>query len=247
MDGNGRWAQLRKHPRTYGHIKGARVAKKIITQCSKRGFDFLTLYAFSAENWLRPEGEVSLLMKLLKRYLKRETENLIKENIRFEIIGDTKKLPIDVLEAVEIAHAKTAHCTGLTVIFALSYGSRQEITRAVQDIIAKVQSGEIPPNEVNEAVLDAHLYTADFSDPDLVIRTSGEERLSNFLLWQSAYSELYFTKTLWPDFTEADLELAIENFESRQRRFGTLVQSKPPTSLQNKKSKEDKLNANSSH
>jgi undecaprenyl diphosphate synthase len=222
MDGNGRWAQLRRKPRIFGHIKGTRVAKKIITACSRKGIKNLTLYAFSTENWLRPQAEVSFLMDLLRRYLKKETDNLVKEDIRFSIIGDISRVPSDVREAITKAMQATAKCTGLNLVFALSYGSRQEITDAVRTIAAKVQSGEIQTSEIDEATVNAALSTSPMPDPDLIIRTSGELRLSNFLMWQAAYSEFYFTPTLWPDFTEADLDKALVDYQARQRRFGAV-------------------------
>jgi undecaprenyl diphosphate synthase len=220
MDGNGRWAQLRRHPRTFGHIKGTRVAKKIITACSKKGIENLTLYAFSTENWLRPEAEVNLLMKILKRYLKRETENLVKENIRFTIIGDINRLPSDISVQINESISLTSHCTGLNLVFALSYGSRQEITSAVQKIAQMVQNGQLSVCDINEATVNSMLSTYPTPDPDLIIRTSGEQRLSNFLMWQAAYSEFYFTDILWPNFTELDLEEALRVFSQRSRRFG---------------------------
>lgn len=220
MDGNGRWAQLKRRPRTFGHIKGTRVAKKIITACSRRGIQSLTLYAFSTENWFRPQTEVSFLMQLLRRYLKRETDNLVKENIRFSIIGDLSKVPADVHQAIEAAKKATRACTGLHLVFALSYGSRQEITTAVQAITKQIANGEISCEEVNESLINSHLSTYPTPDPDLIIRTSGEQRLSNFLLWQAAYSEFYFTEVLWPNFSEAHLDGAINDFSKRQRRYG---------------------------
>ncbi|MFM6928396.1 MAG: isoprenyl transferase [Bdellovibrio sp.] len=220
MDGNGRWAQLKRKPRTFGHIKGTRVAKKIITACSRKGIKNLTLYAFSTENWFRPQTEVSFLMKLLRRYLKRESENLVKENIRFSVIGDLSRVPSDVLQAIQQARETTAQCTGLNLVFALSYGSRQEITEAVKVLAAKVASGELSPDKIDEAAISSSLSTYPTPDPDLIIRTSGEQRLSNFLLWQAAYSEFYFTETLWPNFTEAHLDEALTAFSVRQRRYG---------------------------
>lgn len=220
MDGNGRWAQLKHRPRTFGHIKGTRVAKKIITASSRRGIKNLTLYAFSTENWFRPQAEVSLLMQILRRYLKRETENLIKENIRFSVIGDMSRIPSDVTETIIKSIEVTSHCTGLNLVFALSYGSRQEITEAVKKIAARVASGEISAEDIDESLLNANLSTYPTPDPDLIIRTSGEQRLSNFLLWQAAYSEFYFTEVLWPNFTESHLEEALQAFSLRQRRFG---------------------------
>lgn len=223
MDGNGRWAQLKRRPRTFGHIKGTRVAKKIITACSRRGIKNLTLYAFSTENWFRPQAEVSFLMNILRRYLKRETTNLVKENIRFSVIGDLSRVPSDVLQAIESAREATSKCTGLNLIFALSYGSRQEITNAVKDIAERIAKGEIKPQDITEEMVNSSLSTFPTPDPDLIIRTSGEERLSNFLLWQAAYSEFYFTEVLWPNFTETHLEEALKVFASRQRRFGKVA------------------------
>lgn len=225
MDGNGRWAQLRNHPRTYGHIKGTRVAKNIITECSKIGIKNLTLYAFSAENWLRPKAEVNFLMKLLQRYLKKETENLVKENIKFSVIGNLTNVPKDVLFAIDQALKATSKCTGLHLVFALGYGSRQEITQAVQSIAEKVKSGELNPSDINESTLNSHLETFPMPDPDLIVRTSGELRLSNFLLWQAAYSEFYFTDKLWPDFKKSDLHEALKDYSQRQRRFGRVKNS----------------------
>lgn len=220
MDGNGRWAQLKHRPRSFGHIKGTRVAKKIITACSRRGIKNLTLYAFSTENWFRPQAEVSLLMKILRRYLKRETENLVKENIRFSIIGDMSRIPLDVAQTIGQSIEATAQCTGLNLIFALSYGSRQEITSAVQKLAQRVVNGEINPDDIDESLINSALSTFPTPDPDLIIRTSGEQRLSNFLLWQAAYSEFYFTEVLWPNFTESHLDEALKAYDMRQRRFG---------------------------
>ncbi|QDK47189.1 isoprenyl transferase [Bdellovibrio sp. ZAP7] len=220
MDGNGRWAQLKRKPRTFGHIKGTRVAKKIITVCSRKGIKNLTLYAFSTENWFRPQAEVSFLMKILRRYLSKETSNLVKENIRFSVIGDLSKVPADVFSAIQQAREATSKCTGLNLVFALSYGSRQEITLAVRDIAQMVAKGAIKPDEIDEALISTSLSTYPTPDPDLIVRTSGEQRLSNFLLWQAAYSEFYFTETLWPNFTEAHLEEALTAFSVRQRRYG---------------------------
>ncbi|MFP5520219.1 MAG: isoprenyl transferase [Bdellovibrionia bacterium] len=220
MDGNGRWAQARSKPRAFGHVKGTRVAKKIIEECARLKIPFLTLYAFSTENWLRPQGEVSVLMKLLKRYLQRELNTLIKENIRFHVIGNLGKLPPEVVATIKDAIQKTEHCTGLQLTFALSYGSRQEITNAVADIARMIELGELKSYQVTEALINSHLSTHFAPDPDLIVRTSGEMRLSNFLLWQAAYSEFYFSDVLWPDFTVHDLNMALDAFKSRQRRFG---------------------------
>lgn len=223
MDGNGRWAQQHQRPRLYGHVKGTRVAKKIIQECSRLGVKYLTLYAFSTENWLRPQAEVAFLMTILRRYLKKETQNLIKENIRFTVVGEIDRLPADVVSSVSSAMAATEKCTGLNLVFAISYGSKQEITNTVKHIASMVASGELKPEDIDESTIQNNLSTAGTPDPDLILRTSGELRLSNFLLWQAAYSEFYFTNQLWPDFTEADLKKAFEDFGNRQRRYGKVT------------------------
>ena len=225
MDGNGRWAKAKGKPRTFGHVKGTRVAKKIITACSRKGIKYLTLYAFSSENWLRPASEVSFLMALLRRYLNKETENLVKENIKFDTIGNLETLPKDVVESINFAKQKTSSCTGLKLVFAISYGSRNEICEAMKNIAQQIADGDLQPNEINESIINSQLQTFPVPDPDYIIRTSGEKRLSNFLLWQAAYSEFYFTDTLWPDFTENDLDLAIATYLKRERRFGTITNS----------------------
>jgi undecaprenyl diphosphate synthase len=223
MDGNGRWAQLRNKPRTYGHIKGARVAKQIITACAEKGLENLTLYAFSSENWLRPPMEVLFLMNLLRRYLKRETATLVKQNIRFKAIGELDKLPDDVTKAIRYATEATAHNTGMNLIFAISYGSRQEMTEGFKKIAEKVRDGELKVEDIDESMINSSLSTAGRPDPDLIIRTSGEHRLSNFLLWQAAYAEFYFCETLWPEFSKEDLDIALLNYFKRERRFGAVI------------------------
>lgn len=220
MDGNGRWAQVKGKARTYGHVKGTRVAKKIITECSRKGIKHLTLYAFSTENWFRPQTEVMFLMAILRRYLRKETENLVKENIRFSIIGDWSRLPADVAIAIRDSMHATQNCTGLHLVFALSYGSRQEITNAVRELAQQVAAGNLKPEDIDESMLNAALSTYPTPDPDLIIRTSGEERLSNFLMWQAAYSEFYFDKTLWPDFSVENLNQALDSYSQRHRRYG---------------------------
>lgn len=225
MDGNGRWAQQRARQRIYGHIKGTRVAKKIITDCSRLGVKYLTLYAFSTENWLRPALEINYLMKLLRRYLNRETKNLVKENIRFSIVGELHRLPKDVIASIEYAMQATQSCTGLNLIFAISYGSRQEITAAVRRLARDVADGRLAEKDINETLVGNYLETAGTPDPDLIIRTSGEKRISNFLLWQSAYSEFYFSDIFWPDFKKQHLLEALKDYSNRHRRFGTLIQS----------------------
>lgn len=220
MDGNGRWAKLRSRPRTYGHLKGARVAKKIITHCSKIGIETLTMFAFSTENWLRPQAEVSFLMTLLKRYLLRETKNLVNENIRLTTIGDITRLSPELVRTIRWAEKETENNTGLHLVFAVNYGSRQEIVEATKAIVEKVLEGRLSVHEISESELAMHLSTYPASDPDLIIRTSGEYRLSNFMLWQTAYSELYFSSVLWPDFTAEELERSFRVFQQRERRFG---------------------------
>lgn len=223
MDGNGRWAQSHHRPRVFGHIKGTRVAKKIITACVERKIEALTLYAFSSENWLRPESEVSFLMSLLRKYLVRERNNLIQQNIKFSVIGKLSKLPKEVLDVIHSTIEATSHCTGMNLVFALSYGSRQEITSAVQEIAQMIEKGSIKSTDVDESLINSLLATYPLPDPDLIIRTSGEMRLSNFLMWQASYSEFYFSDVLWPDFTEKDLDKAILNFMQRQRRYGKVT------------------------
>ncbi len=222
MDGNGRWANQRRRPRLYGHIKGARVAKKIITHCVQKGLEALTLYAFSSENWLRPKQEVQFLMFLLQRYLKREVKTLVRQNVKFNVIGDKSKLPPEVLSVVEYTEQQTARCTGLKLTFAISYGARDELTSAFKALIKKVQEGDLNIDDVDESIINNQLWTSSIPDPDLIIRTSGEQRLSNFMLWQAAYSEFYFTTILWPDFTTLDLDVAIVDYLKRSRRFGNL-------------------------
>lgn len=220
MDGNGRWAQQKNKPRTFGHIKGTRVAKKIIIHAADKGVKYLTLYAFSSENWLRPETEVSFLMSLLEKYLKKETENLFKKNIKFTAIGFLDQLPAHVKKSMDQAIERTKNCTGLELCFAISYGSRQEIINAVQKIAQQVIEQKIQASDIDENLFNQNLMTSSRPDPDLVIRTSGECRLSNFLMWQCAYSEFLFSDVLWPDYTTDDFDRACTSYFSRDRRFG---------------------------
>jgi undecaprenyl diphosphate synthase len=220
MDGNGRWAELRGRDRTFGHLKGARVAKKLIESCVHLKIPHLTLYAFSTENWQRPEVEVSFLMLLLSRHMRRERKTLIQNNIRFAVIGDLARLPASVRNEVLATMAETEKNTGMVLTFALSYGGRQEITAAVRAIADDVKNGLLDPNSISDELIQRRLQSSFLPDPDLIIRTSGEFRLSNFMLWQSAYSELYITGTLWPDFSEAELLTAFKQFSQRERRFG---------------------------
>lgn len=222
MDGNGRWAELRGRERTFGHAKGARVAKATIEACAEIGVRHLTLYAFSTENWLRPKTEVAFLMRLAARHLRRERASLVRNNIRFTTIGDLERLPKFVAEEARLTERETAGNDGMKLTVALSYGSRQEIANAARALCEKVARGEMQPAEIDETAFAAVLETGGTPDPDLVIRTSGEHRLSNFLLWQAAYSELYVTDALWPDFDQTELKKAFEFYSSRERRFGRI-------------------------
>ncbi len=222
MDGNGRWAKKRKLLRIVGHRKGVEVVKAVVNACSKRGVKFLTLYAFSTENWKRSKNEVSFLMRLLNRSLEKAIQNLKQNNIRFLTIGRVDGLPHKVLEIITKAKDATRNNTGLCLIIALNYGARMEIIDAALSLHNDIKTGKISPEEVNEGIFARYLYSADIPDPDLLIRTSGEMRLSNFLLWQLSYSELYVTEKLWPDFNEQDLECAIAEFQKRERRFGAV-------------------------
>ncbi len=228
MDGNGRWAEKRKRPRIFGHIKGAIVAREIITHCVQKGISHLTLYAFSTENWKRPQAEVLFLMRLLERHLKKERAKLIAQNIRFHCLGDISKLPHSVLNEVEKTLVATEHNTGMQLVFALNYGGRQEIVAAARELAARVKAGEISVEDITEKSFAQSLEGSFLPDPDLIIRTSGEQRLSNFLTWQSSYSEFYMTPVLWPDFTPQNLDAALNEFGLRQRRFGNISE---PTTL----------------
>lgn len=220
MDGNGRWAKLRNRPRVFGHRQGISVVKNIVEYCSKRGIKYLTLFAFSSENWQRPQTEVKALMGFLKKYLVSETKWLIQIGVRFNVIGNMEKLPGDVLEIVIDTMKKTAQMDKMVLNLALSYGGKDEILRAVKKILIDSRDKQIDLEKIDEKFFSHYLDTSDQPDPDLLIRTSGEYRISNFLLWQIAYTELYFTNTLWPDFTVEELELAINDFMNRERRFG---------------------------
>ncbi len=220
MDGNGRWAEAHCRERTFGHLRGARIAKTMIEHCADLGVKHLTLYAFSTENWLRPKQEVRFLMTLLARHLRKERASLMKNNIRFTSIGDLDRLPAPVVTEVRKTVLETSQNTGLHLVFALSYGGRQEITRAVQTLAEEVAAGRLAPEAITENLIAGSLQTADMPDPDLIIRTSGESRLSNFLMWQAAYSEFYVTPLLWPDFTVQNLEEAFRYYGTRERRFG---------------------------
>ncbi|MCG8684496.1 MAG: isoprenyl transferase [Desulfobacterales bacterium] len=220
MDGNGRWAKKRLMNRVKGHEKGSQTVRQVVSACRELGISVLTLYAFSTENWGRPQAEVKALMVLLKRFLVSERDELNSKGIRLNILGQVEKLPDDVrAEAIETI-SLTRKNTEMTLNLALSYGSREEITQAARIIAKKVKSGALNEDDITDETVSAHLYTAGMPDPDLIIRTSGEFRLSNFLMWQAAYSELAITDTLWPDFTKEEFHQILINYQQRDRRFG---------------------------
>jgi undecaprenyl diphosphate synthase len=220
MDGNGRWAKQRHLPRVEGHRMGAESARVIIRTAGELGIKYLTLYAFSLENWNRPKDEVDALMKYLVHYLKTETPELNKNNVKLEVIGHIYRLPETVQEHLRKSIATLSKNNGLTLIMALSYGGRTEIVDAVRAIAEEVQRGKLDPADITDEVFSEHLYTRNWPDPDLLIRTSGEMRVSNFLLWQISYAELVITPTLWPDFRKPQFFAALEEYASRHRRFG---------------------------
>ena len=220
MDGNGRWAKLKNRPRAHGHREGINSVREIVQVCGEIGISHLTLYTFSSENWSRPQSEVSAIMKLLLSTIKKEINNLHKNNVKLSTIGNINDLPNDTKKNILDGIAKTQNNSGLNLILALSYGSRQELIRAFKRIGKKIQSSEIALDDINENLIGKELYSKDIPDPDLLIRTGGEFRLSNFLLWQAAYSELLITDTHWPDFREEALLNGIYDYQNRQRRFG---------------------------
>ncbi|WP_449036088.1 isoprenyl transferase [Peptostreptococcus stomatis] len=220
MDGNGRWAKSRFMPRTYGHKMGVETIRKVVKECSRLGVRYLTLYAFSTENWKRPKDEVSALMGLLVKYLRNELEELHKNNVKILTIGDISKLPQACIEELDFAKEKTKDNRGLVMSLALNYGGRNDLVNAVKNISQEVVDGKISVEDIGDDLISSHLSTKESPDPDLVIRTSGEQRLSNFLLWELAYSEFYFTDIHWPDFDEKELQKAIFAYQSRDRRFG---------------------------
>ncbi len=220
MDGNGRWAQRRCLPRAEGHRRGARTVRRIVTHCRKSGVEALTLYAFSSENWGRPQGEVDQLMELLKEFLRNETPTLLENGISLEAIGDIARLPEGVRLALTEVRRLTAHGRGMRLNLALSYGGRDELVRAIRQLVDQARLGSLAPDAVCEQLVASHLDTRGLPDPDLLIRTGGEHRLSNFLLWQSAYSELYLTDVPWPEFGTAHLDAALRWYAGRKRRFG---------------------------
>lgn len=218
MDGNGRWATERGKPRSYGHQAGVETVRRITSECTRLGVKYLTLYTFSTENWNRPETEIAALMGLVLSSL--EDEIFMKNNVRFKVIGDIERLPAEVQRKLQETIDHTANNTAMTMVVALSYSSRWEITKAMKDIAKKALDGQLSVDDITEDTVSQSLTTASIPDPDLLIRTGGELRISNYLLWQIAYSELYFCDTFWPDFNEADLHKAIADYQHRQRRFG---------------------------
>jgi len=220
MDGNGRWAKARGLPRTAGHKKGVDAVRRTVEAARELGIGTLTIFSFSSENWRRPEEEVSDLMQLLRFYLRSEIAELHKGGVRLRVIGDRARLSDDINTLIENAENLTKDNRQLTLVVALSYGSRQEITLAARRLAEEVKAGRLDPTDIDEDAFASRLFTTDIPDPDLIVRTSGEKRISNFLLWQAAYAELVFVDTLWPDFTKRDLEAAIEEFHRRERRFG---------------------------
>ncbi|WP_458701448.1 di-trans,poly-cis-decaprenylcistransferase [Sulfurospirillum sp. 1307] len=216
MDGNGRWAERQGKKRSFGHENGAKNVRNITEYCSKLGVKYLSLYAFSTENWKRPKSEIEFLMKLLSKFLKKEVKTFKQNNVKFDVIGDISKFSKELQKTIEKTREETSNCTGMTQILAINYGSRDEITRAVNKALKESK------NEISQDDFSSFLDTAKYPDVDLLIRTGGDKRLSNFLLWQSAYAELFFTDTLWPDFSSGELETMIDKFKRTSRRFGAI-------------------------
>ncbi|MEZ7763993.1 isoprenyl transferase [Prevotella nigrescens] len=231
MDGNGRWATERNKPRSFGHQAGVETVRRITSECTRLGVKYLTLYTFSTENWNRPSDEIAALMGLVLTSL--EDEIFMKNNVRFQVIGDIGRLPSAVAEKLRETIEHTSKNDAMTMVVALSYSARWELTEATKQIAAKVQKGELKIDDIDENIINGHLCTNFMPDPDLLIRTGGEFRISNYLLWQLAYSELYFCDTYWPDFNESDLHKAIIDYQSRQRRFGK-TEKQIETELKNK-------------
>lgn len=222
MDGNGRWAKKRGLPRNMGHRKGAEVVKEICKAVEKAGVKYLTLYAFSTENWKRSKEEVSALMDLLRQYLASDLKELQEKGVRIRFIGERQMLDADIVESMNKLEAETLQNQKMTLCIALSYGSRQEIVSAAQKVSELVKRGDIKTEDIDEKLFSSMLYTHDMPDPDVLIRTSGEQRISNYLLWQLAYTEFFFTETLWPDFSEKELMDIIANYQKRERRYGAI-------------------------
>jgi undecaprenyl diphosphate synthase len=220
MDGNGRWARERLMPRPYGHRSGMKAVREVVEGAIEVGLEHLSLFAFSQENWQRPLSEVSALMALLEEYIAREADELEERGVRVRILGDLERLTPPAAAAVERVTSQTAYCDRLTLNLFISYGARAELTRAARMLARDVAEGRLDPEDIDEELIGSRLFTADIPDPDLLIRTSGEQRISNFLLWQIAYAELYMSPVLWPDFTRRDLFQAVLDFQRRERRFG---------------------------
>ena len=223
MDGNGRWAEARGLPRTAGHKKGVDALREAVRAAPELGVEYLTIYSFSSENWARPRTEVSFLLDLLRRFIRQDVATLHQAGVRIKMIGEREGLDADILTLFEDSERLTAANAKLTLVVAFNYGSRQELTRAVRDIAEAVKAGALAPEHISPDLVSAHLSTQGVPDPDLLIRTSGEQRLSNFLLWQSAYTEFVFVEEQWPDFTRAVFERAIGEYRTRDRRFGGLA------------------------
>ena len=221
MDGNGRWANARGKPRNAGHRAGAEAVRRTIEAAAALGIKYLTLFSFSSENWKRPATEVSDLMGLLRLYLRKEVTTMVDKNVRLKVIGERGRLSADIISAIDEAEARTAHCSGLTLVLALNYGGRAEIVQASKALAKAVAAGDFDPDAIDETMFAGALETAGMPDPDLLIRTSGEQRISNFLLWQLAYAEFVFVDKHWPDFGSDDLAAAIKEFGNRERRFGS--------------------------
>lgn len=222
MDGNGRWAKERGLPRAEGHRAGAESVREVMEACKELGVKYLTLYAFSSENWNRPEAEIEALMTLLDRFLDEKAKELDKQNVRLQAIGQIERLPTSTRERIERIQEHTKGNDSMTLVLALSYGAREEITAAARTLAEAAVAGEISPNEITPELFARYLHTVDIPDPELLIRTSGEMRVSNFLLWQISYSEIVIVKKMWPDFRQGDLFAAVEEYKSRHRRFGAL-------------------------
>ena len=225
MDGNGRWAAERQMPRIHGHRSAVNAVRASVETAAELGLNVLTLFAFSTENWQRPNKEVSALMELFYEFLEKELHTMLENNVRFQLIGDREKLPDFLQDRLSNALNSTSEKTGLLLNLALNYGGRDEISRAVRKISESVKKGELKPENIDEALISANTYTAGLPDPDLIIRTSGELRLSNFLIWQAAYAEFYFTEVLWPDFNREDLHKALLEYQNRKRRMGRTTSS----------------------
>lgn len=240
MDGNGRWAAQKHLPRIAGHRKGIQSVREIITFSRELGIETLTLYAFSSENWHRPAAEITQLMMLLERYLKKELKTMVANEIRFRAIGQIERLPASVIRSIRSVEEKTEKNKKMTLVLALSYGGQTEIVDGIKQVVEDLQREKISIKDLDEALFSTYLYTREIPDPDLMIRTSGEVRISNFFLWQLAYTELYFTKTLWPDFKRKDFLLALLDYQSRERRFG-LVSERPRAEERSGHSRETEL------